>query len=162
MSELDVKRDRARLQAMLDAHGANPARWPVGDALRLAEFARADVAGRAMLAEAAALDELLSAAPHGLATQGLADRIVGQVAGSARGTAEIVGLPARKRGASGPGARREVALWPVCGALAAALAIGFFAGNAGLVAPALKQVAGISFEEADLTPADSAQEGDVL
>jgi len=162
MGDLDAKRDLTRLQAVLDTHGANPARWPVADALRLAEFARSDFSGRAMLAQAAALDELLAAAPMGAGLDGITDRIMSRVAGGLPGEAKVVALPLRQRRVARPATWRVGAVWPVFGALAAALIIGFYVGNAGLVAPALQQVAGISFDEADLAPLDAAQEGEVL
>src|SRR5450631_3033692 len=174
MSTINNGRDLARLQAVLDAVGANPARWPAGEAEALRALTGSDPQASRMLAEAQALDRVLAAAPSGAAGrfEGLADRIMGQANGAGKAlpnTADIVVLPKRARAAPGHFSGRPLKLWPMLGAMAAALVIGFYLGGSDLLAPAMQQVAGLSQDEADLVApaaaeagADTSQEGELL
>lgn len=166
------KRDLARLQAVLDAHGANPARWPAAEAAGLMAFAKFDSEGIRMLASARALDRVLAAAPGapGGGVDALADRILAKAAVTkpAAAPAEIVALPVRQRGGMSPAAGHPLRLWKVVGAMAAALVIGLYVGGSDFVAPAFQQVAGLSQDEIETAaPAvqqavDEPQEGELL
>ena len=169
MNTSDIRRDLERLQTVLDTFGAEPARWPVAEVSRLVTLIKSDPRAKRMLGDARALDRVLSAAPAGSPSQiaGLTERIVRRAAASST-TAEIVPLPQRLGGpvpASAPKSRRY---WPVFAAMAASLAVGFYAGTSELVAPTLQQVAGLSMEAvptiapAGQTVADEVPEGELL
>jgi len=173
MSLNDTKRDLARLEAVLDAHGANPGRWPAADAERLMGLARSDSQAQRALRDAQALDRVLAVAPAGSpgGLEGLTARIMSEVAAKqpvARVSAEIVPLPIRAVAAKSAMTRRSSWVWQACAAMAAALIVGFYVGGSDLVAPTLQQVAGLSVDEADLAaPAgqpviDEPQEGELL
>jgi len=162
-------RDLARLAAVLDTQGADPARWPVADSAQLGDLARSDPQGRKLLAAARALDQVLGAAPTGNSSRldALMDRVLDEFASANTGTQQpearaVLAAPAIAN------ALRPVRLIPMLGALAAALVIGFYAGQAGLVLPALQQVAGLAADEPDavapgtVAGSDAAQEGELL
>jgi hypothetical protein len=144
----------ARLEAVLDAHGARSERWP--EALR-AEFlalARHDAGAARLLAEAEALERLLDASPPPM-SQGLDARIMTaaaalpQVEGSGRS------LPPRRTTVhggralvAGPAAREVMRLfWPEAALLAASLFLGLAIGLSGQALPALESVATITGED---------------
>ncbi|MCW5729375.1 MAG: hypothetical protein KIT20_01360 [Alphaproteobacteria bacterium] len=116
-----------RLQQIIDAYGADPARWP-GAELAAAEALLARSAeARAALAEARRLDDMLDAwtapAPDPWAAQ--------RIAGAAHELAQ-------RR----PGLRERLAallpfepVWPQLAGLAAALVIGFFIGFGDFAEP---------------------------
>jgi hypothetical protein len=52
-----------RLQAILDAYGANPDHWPAAERNAARRLADTSPTAQAMMADAAALDQLLDAAP---------------------------------------------------------------------------------------------------
>ena len=173
MSKTSNRSELDRLRTVLDAHGANPARWPASDAARLAALAQADPAAQRMLREAEALDRVLAAAPASSspgALANLADRIVASAAArpAVAGGAEIVALPVRARASQGDLRHRPRFLWTALAALAASLVIGFYAGTSSLAVPALQQVAGLSQDEPDAIlanaqpTADEADEGELL
>jgi hypothetical protein len=170
MAQKINKPDLARLEAVLDAHGANPARWPAIEAAGLMAFAKTDPRGVKMLARARALDQVLAVAPGSPVggVEQLASRIMAKAAATPPGSGEIVSLPQRSGDVSGLPGRRLLHLWQVCGAMAAALLIGFFVGGSDLVVPAFQQVAGLSQDDVETaTPvvqvtADEPQEGELL
>ena len=169
MSQLDMKRDLARLQVVLDVHGANPARWPRADAERLAALTQSDPQAGKLLAEAQAFDRILAAAPSGPpgGLDALTDRILSRTAATKPaipGSAEIVPLPVRPRNLAMQAGSSPLRLWPALAALAAALIIGIYIGNADLLTPALQQVAGLTADEAEpgAQSLDEAQEGELM
>ena len=170
MAEKVNKPDLTRLEAVLGAHGANPARWPAAEAAGLMALAKADRKGGKMLAYARALDQVLAIAPGSPVggVDGLASRILAKAALTAPVSAEVVSLPHRPRDLSSLPGRRPLHLWQVCGAMAAALLIGVFVGGSDLVVPAFQQVAGLSQDEVETTTqvsqvtADEPQEGELL
>ena len=168
-------RNLRRLKDLLDTHGADPSRWPVDDAGELASLAQQNPAARRLLAEANAFDRVLATAQAGRSDQfsGLIDRISARAVAirpAAAGTAEIVTLPVRPVSLQGHAVpqRQRRALWPVFGALAASLIVGFYVGTSSAVSPTLRQVAGIQADEDDsltqasLTGVEEIQESELL
>lgn len=150
-----------RLQHVLDVHGADVARWPQNDALSLPSFLASSAEARQLMAEAVALDRLMSAAPSGRSDRltSLADRIV-VIAGAAK----ITQLPDRTFTRPIIGRSR----WPAIAAMAASLLIGVYGGFNGWTPQVLQQVAELSVDDsADQTVDqsandDDAQYGDIL
>lgn len=121
---MDAMMNEARFAALLEAYGAAPARWPAGERAAAQAFMAGQPArARALLAEAAALDAALDAAP----AQAASERLVAAV---------LAAAPARPVRPSpwawlGQGALGQGALGPrLAAASAAALMLGVFAGYA--------------------------------
>lgn len=68
--------NRDRLIELADAHGADLRRWPEGERDAARALLEADPAAREVLAQAAALDDLLAAAPRPTVSAELRDRVV--------------------------------------------------------------------------------------
>lgn len=144
----------AQLEAVLDLHGASPARWPdAGRAELLALIAREPEAAR-LMAEAEALDRLLGKAsappPHGLEARIMAAAAVLPQA-EGRGQA-MPQRPTLQRGGSAlvarPGARGIVRrMWPEAALLAASLFLGLVIGLSGQAIPTLQSVAALTGED---------------
>ncbi len=64
-----------RFRDILDAYGAEPARWPEAERAAALSFAEADAAARAWLDEEVRFDRLLDAAPAAVPSAALAARI---------------------------------------------------------------------------------------
>jgi len=147
-----------RLQQLLDAHGASVVRWPEFDRRALSALMTTSAQARDMMAEAAALDRVLMAAPadrrHHLA--GLTDRIVAKAR-----MGQVVRLPITAKSRAAVGSSR----WAAIAALAASLLIGVYGGLNGWAPQALQQVAGLTLDQASSANAsadDIAQYGDIL
>jgi hypothetical protein len=120
--------DHDRLAAVLDAYGADPARWPAADRARFAQaIAGAPPAG---MGEARALDALLSAAASPEPPAGAMDRLMARAAAP---PAAVSGEPLRMSPRPARPQAPRLKLAPVWTALAASLLLGFWAGSAGLV-----------------------------
>lgn len=130
MTSEHTRRELAALAELVERFGADRTRWPAEQRLRFAGLvAEADEAQR-ILAEAAALDELLDRAPRVSSPRqrALADRIAQAVASEAEaGNANVVELGPRRTGNRGQPSWRMAAL------LAASLLLGVFAGSTGLI-----------------------------
>jgi len=117
-----------RFRRLIEAYGADPARWPAGERSRAeALLARSDRARR-LLAEAQALDAVLMADARPAADERLAAAVI------ARATA----APQERR----PKQPREfrldwslARLWPQAVGLAAAAVLGFVVGWSDLLPP---------------------------
>ncbi|MGQ0663552.1 MAG: hypothetical protein ACT4P2_08190 [Pseudomonadota bacterium] len=139
-----------RFQALLDAYGADPARWPGGERQAALSLVRESAACRQRLAAALALDRLLD------------DPALARAAERARPALEagalaraIAATPHRRGGslaAAAPGWRIAVG-WPNFAGLAAAAAAGFIVGWFGLAGGL-----GIEREAADLMLGLSSEE----
>ena len=131
-----------RLEAVLSAYGADPARWPAAYRAELETLIAGDADAAAMVAEEASFDRLLDAAPGIVplaSAQAAKDRLL------ARFDAETGGQPASASGPSAtvvpfaPRAAKPVApahartLWREVSVMAAALLIGFFSVSQGLL-----------------------------
>jgi hypothetical protein len=125
-----------RFRTMVEAYGANPARWPEADRVAALLFAEQSAEARAALQEAAAFDSLLDMAETQAATQALEDRIL----------ATFV-----ERGAEGR-ASWFTLRWIPAAAIACSLALGLAVGAA------LPGLAGVSDSAVD--PALIALSGD--
>lgn len=121
----------ARFAALLDAYGADPARWPEGERAAALAFLDADPAARQARADAARLDAVLDRAPVEPPSAALMDRVLA-AAPPARPA------PPQPR-ALGPGGRivgwlgalvPGAGAWQPTAALAAALVLGLAVGYA--------------------------------
>jgi hypothetical protein len=145
-----------RLQTLLDTHGAKVARWPESDQRALEALLAASAEARAMVAEAAALDRVLDAAPAGRTSRlvTLTDRIVAEARAGA-----VAAIP--RKALPPPVSKRP--RWPAVAAMAASLLIGVYGGFNGWAPQALQQVAGLSAEQGTTIAAeDDSQDGDIL
>ncbi len=113
-----------RFQALLDAYGGDPKRWPEGERQAAQLFAESTAEARRLLGEARALDRFLDGAETAPATRALEDRI-------------LAGFPAR--GGSAPSSSGR---WIPAAAVAASLALGLITGAA------LPGIAGIKAQDA--------------
>jgi len=112
-----------RLRELLDAHGADPDRWPAGERAAAEVLIEGRAEARALVAEAARLDALLDRWPAPAASPFLAARIA----------ALATDLPQRKPSlAERLGWWLPGPVWPQLAGLAAALLIGFTLGFSGL------------------------------
>ena len=127
-----------RLQAVLDAYGADPQRWPVADRAALDPFIAAHVEAQALVASEADFDRVLASAPDAvslassarvkaalfarLEEEGIADaQVSGNVVPFARKAADAVVLPPSR------GWMQELSV------MAASLLVGFFAVSQGVL-----------------------------
>jgi hypothetical protein len=151
--------DLERLQDVLDAHGADIARWPKAEAAKLARLTETVPAARALFNEARALDRALAAAPA--ARPDRLARLTGRIA------AQAAANPAPSLSPPRPAVVRHSAPlrhWPAVAAMAASLLLGVYAGfndwSAGWVPASLQEVAWSAPTATDAV--DDGQEGDVL
>ncbi len=151
-----------RFQHLLDAHGASVARWPVADARDVSALASVSPEARVMLAEAAALDRVLVAAPgpgH-RSLRPLTDQIVAGATFSSRSIGPAPSVTALQPVAKRPIGRLR---WPAIAAMAASLLIGVYGGLNGWAPQALQQVAWMSADQgSNATADDESQYGDIL
>jgi hypothetical protein len=112
--------DLARLKRLLEAHGAEPRRWPQDERRAALDLLARSAEARAAHEAAAALDRLLGTASEedAAAAAALRARLSALAAGSPRRTTP--------RWSLGPWPLRR--LWPQAAALAAAAVIGFVVG----------------------------------
>lgn len=149
-------RELAALANRLDISGADRTRWPAQERLRFAALIAGDDAARRMVAEAAALDRLLDAAPGAEPARldRLIDRIsaAAQVEGASRAD-NVVEFTAARRPAAPPRTpvhRRST--WQAAALLAASLFVGAFVGTSGLLGTSISPASGeYDVAEADIT-----------
>lgn len=127
-----------RLQAVLDAYGADPQRWPAADRAALDPFIAAHAEAQALVASEADFDRVLSAAPDAVSAASsvrvkaalfaqledegfAAEEASGKVVPFARKASEAVVLPPSR------GWMQELSV------MAASLLIGFFAVSQGML-----------------------------
>ncbi len=116
----DQAMNEARFEALVRAHGADPARWPAAEREAARAQLAATPAARGVLAEEAALDALLRAVPAPTPSSAL----IGELLAAAP-------RPRRRFGALAP----LVALWRPATALALAAVLGLAVGLSGLHQP---------------------------
>jgi len=85
---------RTRLQALIAAYGADPARWPAGEGATLTAALQADPALRAEWADAQALDAALASLPAPALPESLAARILQQAPAAAQAASALSSTPA--------------------------------------------------------------------
>ncbi len=164
----------AALSRLIEACGADRTRWPAPARLRFAALLKSAPEARRMLAEAAALDRLLDKAPRVPESRhaALAERIAAMArslpqqpvtAGAAWDADETASNHAASRNAPGvtdlaavrSGRTRSSvgsawsgrAGWQAAGLLAASLVLGIALGGAGLLAPAVVHLPGMTAGE---------------
>jgi hypothetical protein len=120
-----------RFRRLIEAHGADPDRWPPPDRAGAEALLARSAAARAALAAARRLDALLAADVKPAAGEALAARIVARAAASAQERPVGAG---RARQAAGWTLPR---LWPQAVGLIAAALLGFAVGWANLLPPGL-------------------------
>ncbi|MBW2525156.1 MAG: hypothetical protein JRI23_13315 [Deltaproteobacteria bacterium] len=144
--------DIERFQEILDAYGADSSAWPDDERQAAEAFAEEDAAGRAALAEAVALDELLGAAPSIQPSAALRRRVLEAAPEPRRSWLEVLD-------------RWTVSLWPFtprwqpAAALAAAAALGVVIGASspdGTLTTEPIEIAEVAFDDIDAE--DSADE----
>ena len=109
-----------RFRELMDAYGGDPRRWPPGERGPAAELLAASADARALLAEAAALDQILDGAPPVVPGIHDAERLIAQVTAAAQERPVF-----RPIGVMQPAGR---GLWLRAASLAAATVIGFVVG----------------------------------
>lgn len=143
----DIADRLAKLEAVLDAHGARPERWPQDVRATLIAFVEEDSRAARLVAEAHALDRVLGLAPQ-TPEQGLSDRILAAAAllpqadvkpkldSSQRRNTDI--RPSARLRL--PGTKNLRRVWPGAALLAASLAAGILIGLSGEALPTLQNV----------------------
>jgi hypothetical protein len=110
-----------RFKDLVEAYGAEPARWPEDERIAALELLERSAEARAAMEEAQALDRLLDLSPSTAVTPALQERI-------------LAALPPRSQSASGVGAFLVSLLpgrpaWVPAAALALSLALGLGVGT---------------------------------
>ena len=137
----------AAFEQHLDVYGANQERWPEVTRAKFQDLLATDLRARTLLAEARALDGVLSRAPVVDAARmaALTDRIVATVGAEARersaGSVVVLSPARRARSARMSAPRFGSAGWRVAASLAASLVIGIYLGTAPTVMSAVETVA---------------------
>jgi hypothetical protein len=145
------------LRALLDAYGADRARWPAADRARADAVVAAEPQAERLLTETKALDALLAHAPVPSPERraALGDRIVA-LAGAERPAAAppsgvVVPWPGTsRRRAVPPVPRVRTPAWQAAAVLAASLALGFFVGALDLAPESVDRLAqAVTLDDAD-------------
>jgi hypothetical protein len=138
---MTMKREIEALAALLDAFGADAARWPAGAEARFAPLLAENAEARRLVAEACALDRLLtrtasaepSVAPDVAAR--VADRVLARgtrPVGVAPRASNVVPLPRRTPLAGTPASpAKRPTEWRAVALLAASLLCGLYIGGQG-------------------------------
>lgn len=136
----------AALDALLDVHGGDEARWPVAAVERFASLIARNAQAQRLVAEAKALDRLLVEADDGDARPAsrhaaLADRIMAATDASAPPVAggNVVGIGNVREAVRRPVAPRQS--WQAAALLAASLVAGLYVGSGLGTSPLLADVA---------------------
>lgn len=154
-----------RLFAVIDAHGADPARWPEAERNGLELLARSPQAAGA-LAEARALDAALAKAPMPAAAE--LDHLKARILASADGRNKLVQRPIMPGSVTSLSDRRKPmatphlrAAWPAAAALAASLLVGAFFGASEMGQPAVESlIASSGYDTSDALTLDPLGVGD--
>lgn len=154
-----------RLLAVIDAYGADPARWPEAERAGLEAVARAPEASR-LLAEARALDAVLARSPA--LDAGVLDDLKSRIVAKADESGRVTQRPAMPRSVTSLGDRRRMpvtqslrAAWPAAAALAASLLVGAFFGASEMGKPAVENLmASAGYDTTDQLTLDPLGVGD--
>lgn len=160
-----------RLRTVLEAYGADPARWPAAERDALTALTAADPSAAQLVSQARALDRLLAtpSARDPAAEARLISAIVAraeataQTSRTAASPSDVVDLAsardARRRAPTPqPRLRPATGAWRAAGLLAASLVVGLYLGVTGIAGPALVGLAEAAGLEttAMVLPADGA------
>lgn len=117
-----------RFQALIEAYGADPARWPADKGAAMARFANQSAAAKALLKEAAALDAALSfyAVPEPSAA--LTERLLGDSAAALLRGAQASAPLVKTRADWLQWLTAAASRWAPASALAGAAALGMVVG----------------------------------
>jgi hypothetical protein len=146
----------ARLSVVLDTYGARQERWPQAERAKLAAFIATDPAAAKLLAEARALDNVLSFAPRHGRAEALEGRILVAAASqpqTGQGAGAVIAFPRRPGSAPLRGqfaGNRARMMWPEMTLLAGSLFLGLLIGLSGQAVPALQDMVVIAGEESAL------------
>jgi hypothetical protein len=132
-----------RFKTLVEAYGANPARWPEAERVSALLFAEESADARAALREAATFDRLLDEAETQPATRALEDRILASLPERAPKPARWFDLGARTRWIPATAAAVSLLLGLLVGAAVPSLA---GIGENGATDPALIALTGTGDE----------------
>ena len=133
-----------RFRELLDAYGAEPARWPANERGQAEALLAQDAQAARLRRQAAAVDALLDRAM--LAPPVIdAERLIASITAEPQRTADIVTLRPARRPAPG-------AFWLKVASLAAAAAIGFLVGVSQLTGLGDPTTTTSGLELADISP----------
>lgn len=169
-NERNIEEQLGALADMLDVYGADRGRWPVGLEQRVSGLVASNARARRLVAEAAALDQVLnweammSPACHQavsariFAAAGLTDNV------SAR--PHVVDRPNVRPYSPGAVALRQSQIWQTGALLAASLVLGIFAGASSTFGPTvthLTDVAGLNTtaDAGSINELDVLDDGDI-
>lgn len=154
---------RRRLEAVLAAYGADPARWPAADRQRLERFIAAGELAANETAEAREIDALLDRASRPVPPAGAVERLLAMARageGGERDNVVLFSRPAERRAAEQAPVIRRGGVAAIA-ALAASLVFGIYLGATGLAEGFLPRMltgnGGESFS-AELEMVDGAQQ----
>lgn len=158
------------LGRVLDAFGADAARWPSAVRARLKRLVAEEPAARQRLAESRALDRLLDLAPRRSAEseRALTDRIVAAAVSAPSGSGargRIIPFPQVQRPARVPVRTPARAVWQTAALLAACLMAGLYIGEMRSLNPVLQEFAdqiGINADFDQTALADDGLDEDAL
>ena len=120
-------RQRARLQAVLDAYGADPARWPEPERSELASLLERDTELSDLIGEVRALDRALDHATAPQVRDGAVARVLAAATDDDDGT--VIPLDAARTLHRDTVSVPQRVAWPVAGLMAASLLVGAFLGQ---------------------------------
>ncbi len=156
LKELDA------LERLLDVYGADRTRWPARERLQFASLITDEPEAQRLMAEAAALDQLLDLAPTASKERerALTERVVAaarvqqhkplRASEVSPAVSNIVKLPAWVRRPQIAGAF-GASDWPAAGLLAASLVLGVMLGSAGMLDSTMQEVAEVAGLSSSLT-----------
>lgn len=145
----------------LEISGSDRTRWPAQERLRFAPLIAQSDEARRLLAEAAALDRLLDAAPA--ADPGKLDALIDRICAAAEAEGQlpadnVVSISAARRSPAAPAKRalHQRSGWQAAALLAASLFVGAFVGTSGLLGSAVSSLGGeVNMAEADMDSLDA-------
>lgn len=138
----DSKNKMARLESVLDAFGADAARWPTAERDALEDLVRTNKAARQLVGEARALERVMDTASAGNASDALRSHIVIAAMEDTSRETTIIPLALKQRqsrNARTTSVQRSIPMWPAA-ALAASFAFGLYLGAAGIGGAAVEEV----------------------
>jgi hypothetical protein len=148
-----------RLRIVLDAYGADPARWPAADRMVLEPFVAQSADARALMAAEAQFDGLLSQA-GGAVPAATADRARAALFAKLDGELEAavaapgVVVPFARKVVRPPATADTRGFWKEAAVMAASLLVGFFTVSQGLLE-------GSGFDPVQLTVSSVDESDDV-
>jgi len=149
-------KQQKHLDEVLAIYGADVSRWPADERVSLEKLIRNDKRAAKLVAEAGALDDLMSYAPRGQQTGGLQERIVAAALSDSEHEARVIPVDADSwRRHLLPGQGR---FWPAA-ALAASFALGIYLGSGDLGSGAVNQALDLASLD---SPSEEVEAGGLL